>query len=90
MKAKRDYEPEVLLDLDAFDFARNYIVKYAVRRGYEKAVHRASNTASRYTTRRVREFMEWTTLTRRQGEASLTTGIHIGRPGSSLTNITAR
>jgi hypothetical protein len=27
MKAKCDNEPEVLLDLDAFDFARNYIVK---------------------------------------------------------------
>ncbi len=34
--------------------------------------------------------MELTTLTRRHGEASLTTGIHIGRPGSSLTNIAAR
>jgi hypothetical protein len=34
MKAKRDYELEVLLDLNAyeFDFARNYIVKYEVRR----------------------------------------------------------
>ncbi len=37
-----------------------------------------------------KEFMELTTLTRRHGEASLTTGIHIGRPGSSLTNIAAR
>jgi hypothetical protein len=34
--------------------------------------------------------MELTTLTKRHGEASLTTGIHIGRPGSSLTNIAAR
>jgi hypothetical protein len=34
MKAKRDYELEVLLDLDGYEFgfARNYIVKYAVRR----------------------------------------------------------
>ncbi len=31
MKAKRYYELEVLLDLDAFDFVGNYIVKYAVR-----------------------------------------------------------
>ena len=36
MKAKRYYELEVLLDLDAFDFAGNYIVKYAVRCGYER------------------------------------------------------
>ncbi len=28
-----------------------------------------------------KEFMELTTRTRRHGEASLTTGIHIGRPG---------
>ena len=50
MKIKPDYELEVLLELDGFefDFASRYIVKFEVRRvkSYGRAAHLAgSNTA---------------------------------------------
>ena len=54
------------------------------------AVHPGSNTASRYTTRRVRGSTELTTHTRRDGDANLTTGIRMDQPSSLLTNIAAR
>jgi hypothetical protein len=94
MKQNPDYELEVLLSLDGYEFrfASGYAVKYQARRVSASAgrPHRIKYSLTLHDPNRRRVYDISTTRTKRGGAGNLITGIDIGRASWSRTSFAGR